>query len=49
MEDMIECENCGWQGSSMELLSRTEDMADTEHVFCPDCGSREVYDVTEEE
>lgn len=44
----VECPNCGWQGMSNELHSKTGLKFDVEFIFCPDCGE-EVSDYEEDE
>ena len=34
----VECQNCGWQGDTLELL------VSDKIASCPECGSIDVYD-----
>jgi Zn finger protein HypA/HybF involved in hydrogenase expression len=41
----IECLDCYWQGYTIELQSKTEDLEDRKFCFCPDCGSDNIQDI----
>ncbi len=45
----MECEECGWQGDSTELLFATEDLDDRDFCLCPDCNSKDVFDIDYED
>jgi hypothetical protein len=49
MEPNVKCESCGWEGYDMELVSKTEDMNDTDFSFCPVCGSDDILDTDYDE
>lgn len=41
----VECQECFWQGYDIELVSATDDLSDTDFIFCPMCGSDDVIDI----
>ena len=41
----MECVDCGWQGFALDLVSKTDDVDDTDFSYCPDCGSSNVFDI----
>jgi len=46
----VECEDCGWQGFTTDLLSKTEDKDDLTFAHCPDCGEKEyIVDIDPED
>ena len=45
----IECEDCGWQGYTIELVSKTENQDDKDFKYCPDCGSDNIIDIEEDD
>ena len=48
MEPEVECEDCGWQGHSLELLCSEEDEnSNNQNVkfnHCPDCNETNIVD-----
>jgi len=40
----VRCCNCGWEGYSEELVSKTEDINDKDFNCCPDCKSEDIED-----
>ncbi len=36
------CNNCGWSGSSHELVALTDDLDDNDINYCPHCGSGDL-------
>lgn len=40
----IQCNECGWQGDSSELLA---DENDDKFIHCPDCLSTDIEDYEE--
>jgi len=46
-EPEMQCNECGWQGDSSELVSKTDDLKDRDFNYCPDCGSDDIEDCEE--
>ena len=45
MEEELICNDCGWTGDSTMLESETDNKADTNYNYCPDCGSENLEDI----
>jgi hypothetical protein len=43
LDELLECDSCGWVGEHGELVSETSSL-DDECKLCPDCGSFEISD-----
>lgn len=43
MEEEIICNNCGWTGDTLMLVTRTDDLDDKDFNYCPECGSNNFY------
>lgn len=48
MDNEIICNNCGWSGDSTQLVSKTEALDDRDFSYCPECGSCDIEDMTDE-
>ena len=47
MEEEWICNNCGWTGDSTMLESKTDNQKELDFNYCPDCGSEDIEDLTD--
>lgn len=44
-----ECLDCGWRGPADELDTTNDASIGDTHIFCPDCGGKDIGDLNPDE
>jgi len=48
-EHQKECLDCGWRGPADELDETNDSSTGNNHIFCPDCGGKDIGDLNPDE